>query len=292
MSAAKAPKGTMVQAGDIELHCIERGAGDPIIMIHGGGPGASGWSNFNRNVEAFAQKHRVLIVDLPGYGASSKPALPPTLLGFYAGSIRAMMDTLKIERAHLVGNSLGGMTSLKFALEYPDRLDHLVLMGAGAFAPFSPMPTEGLKHLLAYYAGEGPTSQKLEAFVRAMVWDQSEITPQLIAERYQASIDPEVMASPAMGKGVLPRFEPIWRDDLSVISARTLLIWGRDDRVVPLDSSFLLLKQIRDCQLHVFAQCGHWAQWEKAPAFNRLVLDFLASGSRASPASAASGGAA
>lgn len=277
MGTGQIPTGRLIDTGTVKLHCTDMGSGDPVVMIHGGGPGATGWSNYNRNAEALAARHRVIIIDLPGYGKSEKPTFPPGLFAFYAGAVRGLLDALEIEKAHLVGNSLGGLTSLKFALDYPDRLNRLVLMGAGAFSIFSPMPTQGLQLLLQYYDGDGPTIEKLAAFVKVMVWDPSEVTDGLLEERFEASIQPDILARPPFGRGALPSFEPIWREDLSQIRSSTLLLWGRDDRVVPLDSAFLPLKQIPDCQLHVFSQCGHWVQWERAEAFNRLVLDFLAS---------------
>jgi pimeloyl-ACP methyl ester carboxylesterase len=266
-----------VDAGKIRIHYNEAGSGEPLVLIHGGGPGASAWSNYRRNVESLAKHFRCLMVDLPGFGKSAK--VGPNnkgIFAFYAETIRDVLDALRIERAHFIGNSLGGATTLKFILDYPDRAGNAVLMGAAGSTPVtSPWPSEGLKHLMSYYDGTGPSKEKLKSFIDVMVVDKTHLTDALYEERYLASIDPEVLANPPLRPRAGVPVEELWRENLSGISQRVLLIWGREDRVVPLDMSFLLLQRIPNAQLHVFPQCGHWAQWEKAEEFNPLVTEFL-----------------
>jgi 4,5:9,10-diseco-3-hydroxy-5,9,17-trioxoandrosta-1(10),2-diene-4-oate hydrolase len=264
------------KAGNLKLHYHEAGSGPALIMIHGGGPGAGGWSNYRRNVDHFAARYRVILPDLPGFAKSDKPAVEGGLLTFMAKSIKDLMDALDIPRAHFVGNSLGGATTMKFALDYPDRIQRVVLMGAPALALFTPQPAEGIKHLLSYYAPPGPSMEKLRAFLNVMVYDGSALTDQLIKERYEASIQPDLVANPILSPRSRATFEPIWKD-LTNIKSKVLVVWGRDDRTVTLDHGFFLLNQLQDVRMHVFGKCGHWAQWEKAPEFNRLVSDFLSS---------------
>lgn len=265
-----------IQAGPLKLHYHDAGKGPALIMIHGGGPGAGGWSNYRRNVDHFAERYRVILPDLPGFAKSDKPAVEGGLLTFMAKSIKDLMDALDISRAHFVGNSLGGATTMKFALDCPDRIQRIVLMGAPSMALFTPQPAEGIKHLLGYYAPPGPSMEKLRAFLNVMVYDGSALTDQLIKERYEASTQPDLLANPILGPRSRAVFEPIWKE-LGNIRNKTLVVWGRDDRTVTLDHSFFLLNQLQDVRLHVFGKCGHWAQWEKAPEFNRLVSDFLSS---------------
>lgn len=265
-----------IQAGPLKLHYHDAGKGPALIMIHGGGPGAGGWSNYRRNVDHFAERYRVILPDLPGFAKSDKPAVEGGLLTFMAKSIKDLMEALDVPRAHFVGNSLGGATTMKFALDYPDRIQRIVLMGAPSMALFTPQPAEGIKHLLGYYAPPGPSMEKLRAFLNVMVYDGSALTDQLIKERYEASTQPDLLANPILGPRSRTVFEPIWKE-LGNIRNKTLVVWGRDDRTVTLDHSFFLLNQLQDVRLHVFGKCGHWAQWEKAPEFNRLVSDFLSS---------------
>ena len=263
-----------VQAGPLKLHYHEAGRGPALIMIHGGGPGAGGWSNYRRNVDHFAEHFRVILPDLPGFAKSDKPKVEGGLLTYMAKAIKDLMGALDIPRAHFVGNSLGGGTTIKFALDYPDQIQRMVLMGAPGLPIFTPQPSEGIKHLMAYYEKPGPSMEKLRNFLNVMVYDGSQLTDQLIKERYEASIQPDLVANPLISRSrpMLP--EPLWKD-FSKIKSKTLLIWGRDDRTVTLDHSFMLLNQLQDVRLHVFGKCGHWAQWEKAAEFNRLVADFL-----------------
>jgi 4,5:9,10-diseco-3-hydroxy-5,9,17-trioxoandrosta-1(10),2-diene-4-oate hydrolase len=217
------------------------------------------------------------------FGLSDKPEIDEQFLTYSARAVRNLLDELGIERAHFVGNSLGGGASLKFALEYPERADRLVLMGpGGAFAPvLSPAPSEGLKLLFGFLQPPGPSREKLEAFVRIMVYDQSIVTPELIEERYKAATDPATLRGMQnfmkVAVGATPeqvREGELWRE-LSRIEHPTLMTWGRDDRVLPLDGAFFALHQMPNARLHVFPRCGHWAQLEHRQEFDRLVIDFL-----------------
>ncbi|MEP7244077.1 MAG: alpha/beta fold hydrolase [Gammaproteobacteria bacterium] len=266
-----------VQAGGVRIRYHEAGEGDPLLLLHGGGPGASGWSNYSRNVEFLAKRFRVLVPDMPGFGKSDKSLPPDKLFTYLAGSMNDFMEALDIPAAHFVGNSLGGGTALKLALDHPQRVRKAVLMGSGGGMPmFSTMPTEGVKHLVGYYEGSGPSLEKLRSFLDVMLYDGSAITEELLQQRYQASLDPETVRNPPIRRrgGKMP-LEDLWREELTRLDHDLLLVWGREDRVVPLDCALVLLKQLRRGQLHVFPQCGHWVQWEKAAEFNALIAGFF-----------------
>ncbi|PPJ03920.1 4,5:9,10-diseco-3-hydroxy-5,9,17-trioxoandrosta-1(10),2-diene-4-oate hydrolase [Nocardia cyriacigeorgica] len=266
---------------DLKLHYHEAGVGNgpTIVLLHGGGPGASSWSNFSRNIPVLAQDFHVIAVDQPGYGKSDKPTEHPQYFAHSASALKDLLDTLGItDRVHLLGNSLGGGTSVRFALDYPDRAGKLVLMGPGGLSTnlFAPDPTEGVR-LLSKFTYE-PTRENIEAFLRIMVFDQSLVTDELIDERFAAASTPESLAAmKAMGKSFASAdFEKgmLWRDAYK-LRQPVLLIWGREDRVNPLDGALVALKSIPRAQLHVFGGCGHWAQLEKFAEFNRLATDFL-----------------
>jgi 4,5:9,10-diseco-3-hydroxy-5,9,17-trioxoandrosta-1(10),2-diene-4-oate hydrolase len=265
----------------VHLHYEEAGTGTPVVLLHGGGPGASGASNFRPNLPVFAERFRTIVVDQPGYGKSDKPPVTGNYFTFAAGALAGLLDELGLERVHLVGNSLGGGTAVRFALSYPARADRLVLMGPGGLSlnVFAPDPTEGVKRLAEFAAPPGPSREKMAAFLRTLVFDQRLITDELIDERYAAAADPEALkAMAAMGASF---FDPdtfedgmLWRE-AHRLRNRVLLIWGREDRVNPLDGALVALKMIRRAQLHVFSGCGHWAQLEKFDEFNRLAIGFL-----------------
>ena len=279
------------QAVDLRLHYHEAGpadggaaAGIPVVMLHGGGPGASAWSNFGRNLGVFAGRFRTLMVDQPGFGHSDKPPVAGQYFTFAADALAGLLDGLGIEKVHLVGNSLGGGTAVRFALRCPDRAGRLVLMGPGGLSlnVFAPDPTEGVKRLMEFAAPPGPSKEKLAAFLRTLVFDQRLITDELVEERFAAASDPAAMAAAAsLGASF---FDPataeeglLWRD-AHRLRNQVLLVWGREDRVNPLDGALVALKLIRRAQLHVFGGCGHWAQLEKFDEFNQLVMDFLERG--------------
>lgn len=277
-----APKDSFVTVGALNIRYHEAGTGDAILCLHGGGPGASGYSNFSRNVEALSSSFRLILVDLPGYGQSDKPRIEQPLNSYYAGFARDFLDALGIERAHLLGNSLGGGACIKFAIDWPDRVDRLVLMGpGGGIALHSAVgPSEGIRHLVNFYEGEGPTRAKFEAFLKLMVFDPAMLTEQLIEDRFAAATQPGVAENfPLRVANMKLPYEPLWAR-LAAVKAPTLLVWGRDDRTNTIDNAYIMLHQIPDIRLHVFARCGHWAQWEKADEFNRLVLDFLSAPDR------------
>jgi 4,5:9,10-diseco-3-hydroxy-5,9,17-trioxoandrosta-1(10),2-diene-4-oate hydrolase len=266
----------------MHLHYEEAGTGtQPVVLLHGGGPGASGPSNFRRNLPVFAEHFRTLVVDQPGYGKSDKPKVQGNYFSFAASALAGLLDELGIDKIHLVGNSLGGGTAVRFALSHPERAGRLVLMGPGGLSLnlFAADPTEGVKRLAEFAAPPGPSREKMAAFLCTLVFDQRLVTDELIDERYAAACDPESLkAMASMGASF---FDPasyeeglLWRE-AHRLRHRVLLIWGREDRVNPADGALVALKMIRRAQLHVFGGCGHWVQLEKFDEFNRLAIEFL-----------------
>lgn len=273
--------GNRADVGGFSLHYHEAGAGEPVVLLHGGGPGASAWSNFGRNLAVFATGFRTLLVDQPGFGDSDKPEVRGQYFTFSADALLGLLDKLGIEKAHLVGNSLGGGTAVRFALRHPDRAGRLVLMAPGGLSlnVFSPDPTEGIKRLYAFAAPPGPTKEKLAEFLRALVFDQSLVTDELVEERFRSASAPESLRAMASMGASFTRpdtFEEgmLWREAYR-LRQRVLLIWGREDRVNPLDGALAAVKLIPRAELHVFGRCGHWAQLERFAEFNRLAMDFL-----------------
>jgi 2,6-dioxo-6-phenylhexa-3-enoate hydrolase len=263
---------------DMQLHYNEAGNGETVIMLHGGGPGASGWSNYYRNFEALVDAgYRVILLDCPGFNKSD-PIVTGEPRGLVnAWAIKGLMDALDIPKAHLVGNSMGGASALTVALEYPDRLDKLVLMGSAGLGTslFVPQPPEGIKAMFGLY--RNPSLDALKRMISVFVYDPGRITDELLQGRLEAM---------NMNGGIhlknfvasLEKFPKLMADlspRLGEVRAKTLCVWGRDDRFVPLDNGLKALWGIPDARLHVFNKCGHWAQWEHAEAFNRLVIDFL-----------------
>jgi 4,5:9,10-diseco-3-hydroxy-5,9,17-trioxoandrosta-1(10),2-diene-4-oate hydrolase len=267
------------------IFVAEAGSGPAVVMLHGGGPGASGVSNYSRNIATLAEHFRVIVPDMPGYGRSDKHVDHSDPFGYLADMIRGLLDALRIDRAHLIGNSYGGAAALRLALDTPTRVGKLVLMGPGGIGTTRGVPTAGLTSLLAYYGGEGPSRDKLEAFIRNhLVYDGASVPDELIELRYQASIDPEVVASPPLRRP--SGLRTLWRMDLTrdkrlkALTTPTLVLWGRDDKVNRPAGGPMLLNAMPNAELVMTSHTGHWMQWERAELFNELATEFLSADSR------------
>jgi pimeloyl-ACP methyl ester carboxylesterase len=263
-----------VTVDGVRLHYHEAGDGDRTLLgIHGGGPGASGWANYARNIDRLAEHFRVLLLDLPGFGHSDNPPADGPVLAGFARWVRGFLDALGLDRVHLMGNSLGGGISMHVAATSPERVDRMVLVGpAGSYQLFTRNPA-GL--YTNYY--DDPSREQLLRWMRSMVSDEAELTEDLVSERHEVSLLPEIVKAPRMLPWVALAGQEMW-GMLPGVQAPTLLTWGRDDRAIGLDAGIFLLAQLPHAELHVFSHCGHWAQWEKADTFNTLAIDFLSSG--------------
>lgn len=275
--------GRTVRVDDRDIFFTEAGSGPVLVLLHGGGPGASGLSNYARNIEVLARRYRVIVPDLPGYGRSSKHIDQGDPFGDLAAAIGGLLDALQVPRAHLIGNSYGGAAALRLAMDRPEQVGKLILMGPGGVGTTRALPTEGLRSLLSYYTGEGPSREKLARFLRDyLVYDASAITDAIIDERYRASVDPEVVANPPLRRPAGPgALRTVWRMDftrdprLGSVTHPTLVIWGADDRVNRTEGARMLADRMPNCDVYLAARAGHWVQWERAELFNDLVAAFL-----------------
>ncbi|RYP85074.1 alpha/beta fold hydrolase [Nocardioides guangzhouensis] len=271
---------SLVTVGRRKLFVTEAGTGAPVVLLHGGGPGATGLSNYSRNIDALADRFRVIVPDLPGYGDSSKHVDQGDPFGDLAFAVRGLLDELGVEKAHLIGNSYGGAAALRLALDRPDKVDKLILMGPGGVGTTRALPTKGLKTLFDYYAGDGPTREKLATFIREfLVYDGRAVPEELIDLRYEASIHPDVLTNPPLRRpfslGTLLRMDFTRDHRLARLNTPTLVIWGADDKVNRPSGGFALARTLPHCDLFLASQTGHWVQWERPELFNSLARDFL-----------------
>jgi len=263
--------------GDYRLHYHEAGEGPALVLLHGSGPGVSGWSNFRGNFPVFADRFRTVVFDMPGFGRSERPELDRAYPRVAADALLVLLDKLGIERAHLLGNSMGGYVALEFALAYPSRVDRLVLMGPGGLAVniLGPDPSEGGRRLGDFMMA--PSREAMVAWVDTMVSNKAVVDDALIDERLANALAPGALESAVaifMSLGQHPEPVPLWAR-LKAIKAPTLVTWGRDDRMLPVEGALLGFRQLPNAELHIFSKCGHWAQVERKSDFERLVIDFL-----------------
>ncbi|WP_395402665.1 alpha/beta fold hydrolase [Pseudoduganella sp. UC29_106] len=253
------------------------GNGETVVMLHGSGPGASGWANFHRNIEPLvAAGYRVVLMDCPGWSKSDTIVNTGSRSELNAAILKGLVDVLDIERIHILGNSMGGHSAVAFALANKRRIGKLVLMGGGTGGPslYAPMPTEGIKLLNGVY--REPTIQNLRRMMDVFVYDASAITEDLMQQRLNNILARrDHLENFLKSLAANPKQFNDYSSRLGEITAPTLVIWGRDDRFVPLDTGLKLIAGIANSQMHIFSRCGHWVQWEHADAFNRMMLDFL-----------------
>ncbi|AII03618.1 alpha/beta fold hydrolase [Rhodococcus opacus] len=272
-----------VHVGGKDIFYAETGEGPVAVLLHGGGPGASGVSNYSRNIDALASAFRVIVPDLPGYGRSTKGVDQSDPFGYLADAIRDLLDDIGVDKAHLLGNSYGGACALRLALDTPGRVGRMVLMGPGGIGTTRGLPTPGLRSLLAYYGGDGPSRGKLETFIRDyLVFDGAAVPNAVIDQRFQSSIDPAVVADPPLrrpsGRNAL---ETLWRMDftrdkrLSSLQTPTLVVWGAADKVNRPSGGRMLADTMPNCDLLQVSSAGHWVQWERAEFFNDVTRTFL-----------------
>lgn len=239
----------------------------------------SAWANFGGNFATFAEHFRLVALDFPGFGVSESCAGNPHAAA--APAVVDLLDALGLDTVAVSGNSMGGNVGARVAAEHPERVSKLVTLGGIGTALFSPSPHEGVKLLVQFV--EDPTRERLVAWMESMVFDPTLLTDEFVDQRWETAnrpgalddvrkmFNPQVLA--AMRRA--PLAAPDQAATLARIKAPTLVTWGRDDRVTPLDGMLLPMRVIRNCEVHVFGDCGHWVMIEQAEAFERVVVEFL-----------------
>jgi 2-hydroxymuconate-semialdehyde hydrolase len=272
---ASPQEASVLDAGGVKTRYHEAGEGPPVVLIHGSGPGVSAWANWRLTIPALAQRFHVYAPDVLGFGYTERP--PGVRYGkrAWVDHVVAFIQAAGLSRAHLVGNSMGGALALAIAAERPDLVDRLVLMGSvGVEFPL----TEGLAAVWGYRPSEAAMRRLVADY---FAFDASLASDDLVRLRYQASVEPGFQeAFEAMFPEPLQRHIAALATDEAAIRqvvAPTLIIHGRDDKVVPLATSWRLLELLPNARLHVFGRCGHWTQIEHTAEFNALVGHFLAS---------------
>jgi pimeloyl-ACP methyl ester carboxylesterase len=266
--------------GDVTLAYHDVGEGPSVVLLHGSGPGVSGWANFGANLPALAAGLRCIVVDQPGFGDSTRPErYERNYLRVSADAVAGLVDHLGLETVSLVGNSMGGDVAVRYALDNPKRVSKLLLNGPGGTGAtiLGPSPSEGILRLMEFNAD--PTRERMAAWVRTMLFDSRLATDELIDARFAAAQQPgavqnlqDVYATfydPAMAEPV-----PLWAE-VHRIRQPVLMAWGRDDRVAPVEGALFPARRMSRCDLRIYSRCGHWVQVERKADFERAALEFL-----------------
>ncbi|MGW5106213.1 alpha/beta fold hydrolase [Nocardia sp. NPDC004123] len=264
------------------LRYRESGDGPPLLLLHGSGPGVTGWRNFGGNLPTFARHFRTLVLELPGFGVSDDFDAPHPMVSAQA-AVTAFLDGLGLDRVRIIGNSMGGFVATDFALAAPERVERLVTIGGIGTSLFSPQPGEGIIRLSEFV--DNPSKEALTAWLRSMVFDPALVTEELVRERWEQATDPATLENSRRmyGAAALARMAESMRSadttpgwaNLRRLTVPTLVTWGRDDRVSPVDMALIPLRMLPNGEVHIFPNCGHWVMIEQKQAWEDAVLAFL-----------------
>ncbi len=257
------------------------GAGPPLLLLHGSGPGVTGWRNYRGVLGAFAEHFRCLILEFPGFGVSDPGDGHPMVMA--QSAVGRFLDGLGLGAVSMIGNSMGGIVASTVAIQEPQRVRKLVTIGGIGTNIFSPGPGEGIRTLMEFT--DNPTREGLIRWLQAMVYDPAVVTEELIEERWALATEPKTLEiaqrmygskafAATMQAALASEATPYWAQ-FHKITAPTMLTWGRDDRVSPVDMAMLPMRAIPHAELHVFPNCGHWTMIEAKQAWVTAVLAFL-----------------
>ncbi len=265
--AQTAPQEKSVLVFGAKIRYLEAGdaAKPKVILLHGLGANAESWQF---TVPALAANYHVIAPDQVGFGKSDKPLLKYRV-GTYADFLDKFMAELKIEKASLVGNSMGGWVAGLMAIKYPNRVDRIVLADAAGIIPAN-VNTETIYQLNNSTRDEIRANLKL-IFFNPLLQNNEALVDQFMTARITAN-DGYTINSLIES---IKRREDFLNERLGEIKKPTLIIWGKQDGLIPVSDAAVFNKGIAGSHLIIFENCGHVPQFEKAAEFNKAVLEFL-----------------
>lgn len=268
--------GETVQAAGVRTNYHDQGEGPPVLLIHGSGPGVTAWANWRMNMPELGKSFRVLAPDMVGFGYTESPQGGIRDKQVWVDHLAGFLDALKLDKVSIVGNSFGGALTLAFMVAHPDRVERAVLMGAaGIEFPITPP--------LDKVWGYEPSLEAMREALTYLATDPSRLTEDLIQSRYVASARPEAHEPYAATFGPTPRQNHIKmlssrEEDLAALEHEVLVLHGKLDKVIPIEVSLRTTRLLKNSDMQVFGNCGHWVQIERAASFNRVVAHFFKEG--------------
>lgn len=263
--------GKTIDAGGIETNYHEIGSGFPVLMLHGSGVGVSGYANWRYTMPEIGKRFRSIAIDIVGFGHSACPPDAQYSLDYWVDHVIRFLDAMGIEKTHLLGNSFGGGLALAVTARHPERVENVVLMGSVG-TRFTIPP--------AFNAGHGyePAIERMRTLLKNFTFFPDTITDEAVQLRYETSIRPgyqstfEKLFPGSREQKMIAMVTP--DEQIAAINNQVLLIHGREDYVVPMETSERLFRLIPRSELHLFGQCGHWSHLDQAARFNQLVVNF------------------
>ncbi len=264
--------GKSIDIGGYRVNYLDEGQGEPVILLHGSGPGVTAYANWRLLIPMLATDYRVIAPDVVGFGYTDHPDNFEYNLNAWIGFAIQFMDALGIEKASFIGNSFGGALSLALAVKHPQRVRSFVMMGAaGIHFPIS----QGLEKVWGYT----PSFEAMRELMNTFAHRGEDISDDIVESRYQASMRPGYQETYAQlfPEPYQERLDDLClpEEDISRVEQPALLVHGREDTIVPLDCSLRAGTLLRNSDLHIYSNCGHWTQIERAAEFGELVRSFL-----------------
>lgn len=264
--------GKSIDIGGYRVNYLDEGKGEPVILLHGSGPGVTAYANWRLLIPMLATDYRVIAPDVVGFGYTDHPDNFEYNLNAWIGFAIQFMDALRIEKASFIGNSFGGALSLALAVKHPQRVRSFVMMGAaGIHFPIS----QGLEKVWGYT----PSFEAMRELMNTFAHRGEDISDDIVESRYQASMRPGYQETYAQlfPEPYQERLDDLClpEEDISRVEQPALLVHGREDTIVPLDCSLRAGTLLRNSDLHIYSNCGHWTQIERAAEFGELVRSFL-----------------
>lgn len=266
--------GKTMDAGGVKTNYHEAGEGVPVLMLHGSGIGVSAYANWNDTLPFFARSFHAIAMDVAGFGYSDAPPDATYNLDLWVRHVIDFLDARGLKKVHLLGNSFGGGLAVAVTARHPDRILRVALMGSVGVRFDIP---EGFNAGVGFHGKRDQMRTLLENFTI----DPASVTEEMIELRYVTALRPgydetfrKLFPGPReqkMNALITPE------QDIARIPNEVLLVHGREDRVVPVDTSLRLSAMIPRSELHIFGDCGHWSHRDKAVRFNRVVSDFFSS---------------
>ncbi|MHC5763598.1 alpha/beta fold hydrolase [Nostoc sp.] len=277
MNQAEQLQDQYVKVGSVNTRYWQAGdSGSTVILLHGGGGYIELWKY---NIQELAKHHRVYAFDMVGAGRSDKPDAAHYTFDFMAQFTRDFMKVLEIPKANLIGTSAGGGVALTLTLNFPQLVERLILVGSAGLGKelnflLRVTTIPGLAKLFS-----SPSKSGVAMLCKQAVYDSKLITDEIVEEFYQmATLPGAAEATLNLGRSnfnIWGQFYQSIADKLHTIEVPTLIIWGRQDPMVPVTHAQNAVKIISNAQLEIIEECGHWSPIEHPQKFNQLVLEFL-----------------
>ena len=262
-----------VDVGPWRTRVLQAGEGEPMVLMHGT---AGHLETYAYNFGPFSSRCRVIAYDFPGGGYTTH-AEHPLELPTYVDHLHGLLDTLKIERAHLQGESLGGWVALKYAARHPQRVASLILNTPGGTMA-RPEVMEKIR-VLSQHAADDPSDERVRARLEWLMADKSSVTDELLGIRRGIYRRPGFAQSMrhilCLQDAQIRQRNLVTDAELAAIKAPTLVIWTSDDPSGPAAAGMDMARKVSGARFELIPNAGHWPQWEQAERFNALVLDFL-----------------